>query len=83
MMQKLRVPGVGVVVIKDVNVHWAKSYGVADGEEGGRCRPTAWFRLCRSAAADGHGRYDLVQEERLSHSRPPVGGSPWGFAISF
>src|SRR5262249_54450122 len=32
LMQRLRVPGVSMAVIKDFKVHWAKGYGVADVE---------------------------------------------------
>ena len=32
VMQKYRVPGVSVAVIKDFELHWAKGYGVADVE---------------------------------------------------
>ena len=34
LMQRFRVPGVSVAVIKDFQIHWAKSYGVADVETG-------------------------------------------------
>jgi CubicO group peptidase (beta-lactamase class C family) len=30
LMEKVRVPGVSVAVIRDFKVHWAKAYGVAD-----------------------------------------------------
>ena len=32
IMEKTRVPGVSVAVIKDFTVHWAKGYGVADAK---------------------------------------------------
>jgi CubicO group peptidase (beta-lactamase class C family) len=32
VMERFRVPGVGVAVIKDFEIHWAKGYGVADVE---------------------------------------------------
>jgi hypothetical protein len=35
LMQRLHVPGVSLAVIKDFQIHWAKSYGVADTEKGG------------------------------------------------
>ena len=30
VMERFRVPGVSVAVIKDFEIHWAKGYGVAD-----------------------------------------------------
>lgn len=32
VMQRFRVPGVSVAVIKDSAVHWSRGYGVADVE---------------------------------------------------
>jgi CubicO group peptidase (beta-lactamase class C family) len=32
LMQRFRIPGVSVAVIKDFKIHWAKGYGVADAE---------------------------------------------------
>jgi CubicO group peptidase (beta-lactamase class C family) len=34
LMQRFRVPGVSIAVIKDARIHWAKGYGVADVETG-------------------------------------------------
>jgi CubicO group peptidase (beta-lactamase class C family) len=34
VMERFRVPGVSVAVIKDFEIHWAKGYGVADREAG-------------------------------------------------
>ena len=34
VMERFRVPGVSVAVIKDFAIHWAKGYGVADVESG-------------------------------------------------
>ena len=36
VMDRLHVPGVGVAVIKDFEVQWAKGYGIADVENGMR-----------------------------------------------
>ena len=30
LMQRFRVPGVSIAVIKDYRIHWARGYGVAD-----------------------------------------------------
>jgi len=32
LMEKLKVPGVSIAVVKDFKIHWAKGYGVADIE---------------------------------------------------
>ena len=32
LMQRFRVPGVSVAVIRDYRIHWAKGYGTVDGE---------------------------------------------------
>jgi len=34
LMQRFRVPGLSIAVIKDYKIHWAKAYGVADVETG-------------------------------------------------
>jgi CubicO group peptidase (beta-lactamase class C family) len=34
LMQKFRIPGISVAVIKDFEIHWAKGYGIADVESG-------------------------------------------------
>lgn len=34
LMEKLKVPGVSIAVIKDFKIHWAKGYGVADKATG-------------------------------------------------
>ena len=34
LMQRFRVPGLSIAVIKDLKIHWAKAYGVADAESG-------------------------------------------------
>ena len=34
LMQRFRVPGLSIAVIKDYKIHWAKAYGVADAESG-------------------------------------------------
>jgi CubicO group peptidase (beta-lactamase class C family) len=34
LMQKFRIPGLSVAVIKDSEIHWAKGYGVADVASG-------------------------------------------------
>jgi len=34
LMQRFRVPGLSIAVIRDGRIHWAKGYGVADAETG-------------------------------------------------
>lgn len=34
VMQRFRVPGASVAVIRDFQIHWAKAYGVADAKSG-------------------------------------------------
>lgn len=34
LLQRLRIPGVSIAVIKDFRIHWAKGYGVADAQTG-------------------------------------------------
>jgi CubicO group peptidase (beta-lactamase class C family) len=34
LMERFRIPGVSVAVIKDFKIHWAKGYGVADAGSG-------------------------------------------------
>ena len=34
LMQRFRVPGLSIAVIKDFKIHWAKAYGAADVESG-------------------------------------------------
>ncbi|HEY7286942.1 MAG TPA: serine hydrolase domain-containing protein [Vicinamibacterales bacterium] len=36
VMDKLRVPGVSVAVIKDFQIHWSKAYGIADVVSGAK-----------------------------------------------
>ena len=34
LMQRFRIPGVSIAVIRDFKIHWAKGYGVADAQAG-------------------------------------------------
>ncbi|MDF2772413.1 MAG: serine hydrolase [Geminicoccaceae bacterium] len=34
LMQRFRVPAISIAVIKDFEIHWAKTYGIADAETG-------------------------------------------------
>jgi CubicO group peptidase (beta-lactamase class C family) len=44
VMERFRVPGVSVAVIKDFEVHWAKGYGVADVETGAAVEASTMFQ---------------------------------------
>ncbi len=44
IMEKYRVPGVSVAVIKDFAVHWAKGYGLADVSSGSAVTPETMFQ---------------------------------------
>ena len=66
-MQRFKVPGVSVAVIRDFRIHWAKSYGVADLETG---RPvvlsTPFQAASISKPVTAMAALRLVQEKRLS-----------------
>ena len=44
LMQKFRITGVSVAVIKDSAIHWAKGYGVADVDAGRPVEPDTMFQ---------------------------------------
>lgn len=44
LMQRFRVPGASVTVIKDFQVHWAKGYGLADVESKAPVTPDTAFQ---------------------------------------
>ena len=44
IMEKFGVPGVSITVIKDFEVHWAKSYGIADVETGAKVNTDTLFQ---------------------------------------
>ena len=44
VMERVRVPGVSIAVVKDFQVHWAKSYGVADVVTGKAVEATTRFQ---------------------------------------
>jgi len=44
VMARFRVPGVGVAVIRDFEIHWAKGYGVADVETGSAVETNTLFQ---------------------------------------
>jgi CubicO group peptidase (beta-lactamase class C family) len=44
LMERFRVPGVSIAVIKDFKIHWAKAYGVADMETRAPVTTTTMFQ---------------------------------------
>ena len=44
VMERFRVPGVSVAVIKDFDIHWTKGYGVADVETGAPVEANTLFQ---------------------------------------
>ena len=67
VMQKFRVPGVSVAVIKDFNIHWAKAYGVADVERGQPVQTDSLFQAASiSKPVTAMAVMSLVQEGRIS-----------------
>ena len=67
LMERFRVPGVSVAVIKDYDIHWAKGYGVADVAAGTPVTTDTIFQaasISKPTAAMGVLR--LVQDGKLS-----------------
>ena len=67
LMERLRVPGVSVAVIKDFEIHWAKGYGIADVTSGTPVTADTTFQaasISKPTAAMGVLR--LVQDGKLS-----------------
>ena len=67
LMERMRVPGVSVAVIKDFEIHWAKGYGTADVTTGAPVTADTIFQaasIIKPTAAMGVLR--LVQDGKLS-----------------
>ena len=67
LMERMRVPGVSIAVIKDFEIHWAKGYGIADVTAGTAVTPDTIFQaasISKPTAAMGVMR--LVQDGRMS-----------------
>jgi CubicO group peptidase (beta-lactamase class C family) len=67
LMERFRVPGVSVAVMKDYEIHWAKGYGIADVTAGVPVTTDTIFQaasISKPTAAMGVLR--LVQDGRLS-----------------
>lgn len=67
LMQRLHVPGVSLAVIKGFQIHWAKSYGVADTEKGRAVDTNTLFQAASiSKPVTAMAAMRLVQEHRLA-----------------
>ena len=67
LMERFHVPGVGVAVIRDFEIHWAKGYGVADVESGTRVDTDALFQAASiSKPVTAMAALRAVQDGRFS-----------------
>jgi CubicO group peptidase (beta-lactamase class C family) len=67
LMERFRVPGVSVAVIRGFQIHWAKAYGVADVETGQAVDEGTLFQAASiSKPVTAMAALTLVQEGRLS-----------------
>lgn len=66
VMQRLRVPGMSVAVVKDFQIHWAKAYGVADVATGRPVETTTRFQAASiSKPVTAMAAVRLAQDRRL------------------
>lgn len=66
VMQRGRVPGLSVAVVKDSQIHWAKAYGVADRASGRMVEPTTRFQAASiSKPVTAMAAVRLAQDGRL------------------
>lgn len=66
VMQRLRVPGMSVAVVKDFQLHWAKAYGVADVATGRAVETSTRFQAASiSKPVTAMAAVRLAQERRL------------------
>jgi CubicO group peptidase (beta-lactamase class C family) len=67
VMQRFKVTGVSVAVLKDFKVHWAKGYGVADVETGKPVETTTMFQAASiSKPVAAMAFLTMVQQGRVS-----------------
>jgi len=67
IMEKYRVPGVSIAVIKDFAIHWSKGYGVADVTSGAPVTPETMFQAASiSKPVSAMAVLRAVQEGKLS-----------------
>ena len=66
VMQRLKVPGVSIAVVKDFQVHWAKAYGAADVATGRAVETSTRFQAASiSKPVTAMAAMRLAQEHRL------------------
>jgi len=67
LMERFKVPGVSVAVIKDFSIHWAKGYGLADVAEGRPVQTGTVFQAASiSKPVTAMAVLSLAQEGRIS-----------------
>ena len=66
VMQRLKVPGVSIAVVKDFQVHWAKAYGTADVSTGRPAETATRFQAASiSKPVTAMAAVRLAQDSRL------------------
>jgi CubicO group peptidase (beta-lactamase class C family) len=66
VMQRLKVPGVSIAVVKDFQVHWARAYGTADVSTGRPVETSTRFQAASiSKPVTAMAAVRLAQERRL------------------
>ena len=66
VMQRLKVPGVSIAVVKDFQVHWARAYGTADVATGRAVETSTRFQAASiSKPVTAMAAMRMAQEHRL------------------